>query len=310
MAHDPFVQSLRQAAVTLPENQEEKAFEVLDQLETYERKLILPAGFNRPLVRADYAEGSATEDDQVAIFNSRPGAVILSADHATDPVRKATGIREGADQGTAGIVRLLSERNDTTAIVPLGRQTGNAATTPNHPVKQSMRRLLQDLNATGFGSIHGMMPGKIADEGDATEIQAIIGLGKEPSEKSRVVAKKLIVAAHDIGLRAVIGNDMRYMTRDAMTGELLLDDNGEPSTGKLAALGAESTTNFARGVLDAQGKDNPAMQIELTRGLRLVATDFEGGWYADRKAKAMGVYLGYLLCSNAVDLILDSASIS
>ncbi len=305
MASESFTSSLRNLSMTTPELPEEAAFDVLDKLEAYEKQLILPKGApDRDLQIADYAEGSARRDDQLGIFSLNHNGVLVSADHATDPVRKATRIREGADHGTAGIARLLVDRGDTTAIVPLGRQTGNAATTPEHPVKVKMRNLLRELNSNGFVSIHGMMPGKVLGARDKGEIHALIGLGKQPNEESRETAQHLVELAQDIGLRALIGNDVRYMSRNPNSGEFERNDQGEIKTGQLAALGVESTTNFARKVFDDEGQNNPALQIELTRGLRLIPEDFENGWHIDRPARAMGVYAGYLLCSRAVDLIM------
>jgi len=299
-----FVSALRTVSVFAPELPEADAFETLDRVREYERRLILPHQVgSRILLLADYAEGQAVKDDEINILNL-DGELLASADHATDPVRKATGIREGADHGTAGLVRLLTERHNATGIVPIGKQTGNAAVTPNHPVKQAMDELLP--GRAGFLSIHGMMPGKLENLTDRTEIHGIVGLGKTPSEQSRLAAERLVVGAKDIGLRVVIGNDTEHMVYDEATDSLAINpQTDEPKRGRLAALGIESTTNHAYRVMAANGTEVPAFQVEMTRALRLLPADMEGGWHSDERSRAMGVHLGYTLVRMAANIMAD-----
>ena len=78
---------------------------------------------------------------------------------------------------------------------------------------------------------------------------------------------------------------------------------GSPKRGRLAALGAGSTTNHAYRIMEETGVDQPAFQVEMTRALRLLPSDFESGWHSDEKARAMGVYLGYQLMKAAVEIM-------
>lgn len=136
-----FIEALKDISGCLPELPQADAFETLAFVREYERDLILPAGVAaRDLLQADYSNGSATEDDQVKLINIETYGVLASADHATNPIRK--GERKGADHGTGGLVWLLAKRDGLTGIAPIGRQTGNAAFTRNHPVKAAMDVLL------------------------------------------------------------------------------------------------------------------------------------------------------------------------
>jgi hypothetical protein len=301
-----FIEALRTTSVFAPELPQDDAYDTLDRVRAYERALILPSDKDRrALLLADYADGTATTEDQLYITNQDGTRLLASADHATDPVRKATGVREGADHGTAGLAFLLATKRPVTSIIPIGKQTGNAAVTPNHPLKQAMDDLLP--SRAGFLSIHGMRPGKLESLGDRTEIHGIIGLGRTPNEQSREAAERLVAAAKDIGLRVVIGNDMRYMTYDETTDTLEMDAaTGEPKRGRLAAMGVESTTNHAYRVMEASDSPMPAFQVEMTRALRLLPADMESGWHTDERSRAMGVHLGYMLMQTAADIMTDS----
>ncbi len=303
MIENEFLASLRNVSSVIPELPEDDASVTLDIIEAYERSLILPFGEpSRGIVRADYGDGSATYDDEVAIFGEQKYGILVNADHATSPIRVATGVREGPDSGTGAIARLLAEEEEATALIPVGRQTGNASVDADYPIKHRMTELLPDRR--GFLSIHGMIPGKVLTESDDIEVHALLGLGKDPTEKTRDIAEKLVSVATDLGIRTVISNDHSHMIRNPNDATLRRNDDGTPFTKKLAALKENTTTNHARRTFAANGKDSPSFQIELTRGLRLIPEDFEGGWYVDRKARAMGVYAGYLLCRTALQLQL------
>ena len=300
---DPsFIAALRDISVCAPELPQEDAFETLERIREYERNLILPNQAEPTLLLEHYANGAASYEDELRIYNPNAATVLTSADHATDPVRKATGVREGADHGTAGLVRLLVEREDTAGIIPIGMQTGNATVTPGHPVKQAMDDLLP--GRPGFLLVHGMRPAKLEAFTDPTEIHTIIGMGSTPNEQSRAVAEELVAAARELGLRAVIGNDVQHMTYDTDTDDFEINPaTGNPKRGRLAALGAGSTANHAYRIMEETGVDQPAFQVEMTRALRLLPSDFESGWHADEKARAMGVYSGYLLMEAAVEIM-------
>lgn len=296
-----FITGLRDGSVFAPELPQSDAFEVFESIRRYEKELIMSkSGINRELQVADYAEGSAEEEDELRILNLEHTGVLASADHATDPMRK--GQRIGADHGTAGLLAQLTQGHDVTGIVPVGLQTGNAAVTPNHPVKIAMAELLP--SRLGFVSLHGMRPGKLLDTYDKTEIHGLIGLGSEPNEISRAVAERLTIQAKDLGLRVLIGNDTKHLEYDPHADDLLREaDSGTPLQGQLAAFGKGTTTNYANAIMRDNGMQIPAFQIELTRLLRLQPSDFEQGWHRDPKARAMGVYMGYLLACAAVDLV-------
>jgi hypothetical protein len=248
------------------------------------------------LSAADYAEGTASYDDEILVERSG-GNFAISADHATDPVRKATGIREGADHGTAGLALALAEEKLGDVVLPRGRQTSNANVAVIHPMKDKLATILPGKE--GFLSIHGMAPGKFAHQYDETEIHGVLGLGKEPTEASRDLAEDMIkYAKSEHGLRLVVGNDTRFFAETPRSPRLDYDEAGDPKyAARLAALGEGSTTNFVNGLL--QESSFPALQIEISRALRLLPKDRE---YREPRAKVMGVYMGYLVARDLVKL--------
>lgn len=299
MVSENFLQSLKSPQINSPQLPETRAFDVLAQIEDYEQKIV---GAKNGVIRSqDYELGSATVADELFIIEGGLGHPLVSAEHATNPVRKSSGVREGADTGTGGLAYALATNEAATAVIPLGDQTGNAAVDLDHPTKEVVKKLLARQEPKGYLSIHGMIPGKLLHEGDEKEIQALIGLGRNPTDAARDFAEQLVIAAKDTGIRTVISNDNYHQKIDLKTGRIVLDDEAKPVLGRLAALGKGSMTNFVQ-----ERMNSPAIQIELTRALRLIPGDMEDGWHRDRTARAMGVYMGYVLCQKAVDILVAS----
>jgi hypothetical protein len=267
--------------------------------DTYERILEHERRVAPNLERGDYGEGTAKYDDEI-LTEISGGRFAISADHATDPVRKATGIREDADHGTAGLALALSEAGLGDVVLPRGRQLSNANVAVAHPMKDKLATILPGKD--GFLSVHGMAPGKFTHQLDEMEIHGVLGLGKEPTEASRDLASDMIThAKNEYGLRLVAGNDTRFFAETDRTPRLDYDESGNPKyTARLAALGEGSTTNFVNQLL--QAPDFPALQIEISRTLRLLPKEME---YREERAKVMSVYMGYLITHDLVELALS-----
>ena len=283
-----YIQNITELMPYLPELPEQAADEVYERIAHHERKI------SPNSLVSDYGDGGAMIDDEIWSDNVRRG-VLLSADHATDPVRKATGVREGADHGTGGLVMALSENGHYSMVLPAGKQTGNVNVDLTSPAKSRIASMLPTHDS--FISVHGMKPGKFEHQFDDREIHAVIGLGSSPTEADRAIADEVIVKALDeYGLRLVVGNDTRFFDTSANSPRLDYDDDGSPKySARLAALGEGSTTNFVRSQTD--GRLFPAMQIEISRTLRLLPQDME---YRRNREKVMSVYMGYLMVSNLV----------
>ncbi|MEK7152520.1 MAG: hypothetical protein AAB834_01110, partial [Patescibacteria group bacterium] len=165
-------------------------------------------------------------------------------------------------------------------------------------------------------SLHSKLPGQAPGLFDHSEVHAYVGLGRyEPRESSLVAAEDIIRAAEDLGLRAMIGNTTYHpiykidpewqkpgRIRDRIN-EVSLDENGLPKMGQLAALSAESTTSWLMRATkdDPVHGDMPILQMEISNALCITAVDrYVRG---DRKALAIGVYLGYMLARQATVIV-------
>lgn len=284
-----YLNDLKGLSTYTAELPDQAADDIYERLSEHERR-VAPN-----LLKDEYGEGTASYDDELLIESS-DGPLAISADHATDPVRKATGIREGADHGTAGIALLLNENGQGSVVLPRGRQTGNVNVDIEHVAKDALADIAPSKQ--GFLSVHGMIPGKFVHQYDPTEIHGVIGLGVRPTELSRDAASQFMARVKDAyGLKLVVGNDTPFFGADN-TPRLPRDEEGNPKyAARLAAAGEGSTTNFINGMELAI----PAMQIEISRSLRLLPREME---YRDLRARKLAVAMGYLMTKDLAAEIL------
>lgn len=288
-ARDDLINNLRLLSpytVQLPDANADDSYERVSEAE---RDLVAPK-----LNVEDYCHGRAEIPDDIRTLFGRAG-LLFSADHATDPVRR-NAVHEGADHGTAGLVGVLWSEDHGTAVVPIGRQTGNANADLGHPLKEELVR--HTGGARGFLSVHGMMPGKFTHQHDMAEVHGVLGLGKAYDPKTYYVATEAVRQIQDeTGLRIVIGNENRLYRPDALP-ELMRDGDGAIKYSQLAALGEGSTTNYFRSLAPSV----PAMQIELSRSIRFLP---EGMEYRDPKAARMGVHMGLVVVRRLSEIMMS-----
>ena len=232
--------------------------------------------------------------------------MVASAEHATAPTRKLSGTSQGADYGTGGLALLLAERAGAAAVVPRGRQSPHSREDREHILGQVVRSMLP--SRLGLVAVHGMFPGKVVDLSDPVELHAVIGLGKRdkdtgrPNEESVVVAEGVVSKARELGLRAEIATGEGYVTYEPNKHDYWRDDKGKVKFSLLTATASSTMVSAAYKAMEQHHIARSAIQIEMTRLLLLMPTDLEGGWHKDEKARAMGVYRGFLLNKAAVDL--------
>lgn len=277
----------------LPQLPEQWAIDLYDRIEDAERKFASPTR-----LEADYYGGVATEPDQLAVVQSSEATgALFTAEHATKPISVVTGAIRFPDAGTGGLSAVLAEEHGT-AIIPVGLQTTNVPSVDTHPLKDKMKELLPTADL--FVSVHGMARGKFMHPLDRTEIQASLGLGIEPTEELYEFGRQIVrLAREDLGLYVVIGNDDDYFVQKEGSADVKLTSDGKPYRNRLAALKPKMTTNVARQELAMLGSSIPALQIELTKFLRLSALDTET---RDKTSQIIGVALGYKLLERIVEL--------
>lgn len=300
------VRTLKSVQVNLPQGADEAAFATLERLRDLERRYAAPN-----LLTADYDLGVANIDDEIRVIAG--SGALVTAEHATNPYRKKTGLREAADQGTAALAAAMAEDGLAEALIMSGRQMGNAGVTPDHPIKLLA---LQRLSAAhrGFLSVHSKLPGQAPGLLDTSEVHAYIGLGRyEPRESTLLAAEQIMKAASDLGLRAMIGNNTYHPIyqkdpewqapgpmRDRLN-RLSLGEDGMPRMSRLAGFSAESTTSWMNTHTDGtEHGAMPILQMEIANSLCITAED---RYVRDPHALAMGVHLGYLLTQAATEIM-------
>lgn len=304
------ITKLRSLQVAAPQLPDTEAREIYEAIREAEISLVAPTHRLH-----DYGEGVAQHDDHLVTIGA--GSILAEAQHGTDPVRKLTGIREAADHGTAGLAAVLAQRHGFQSIIPLGRQTSNANVDPEHPLTRELGRQFNPAEHVGFLSVHGCFAGKITNPLDVSEVHAVIGLGKDPSDASWAAAELLRERAKDeFGLRLLIGNQQPHVNyaKDVSKGTeyfndrfayLDRDSDGSLKPARLAALTKASTTTFMSRTAEAQlGNDLPfpSMQLEISRSLRLLPED---AYQQGRQNEYMAVYLGYRLGALAADVCTE-----
>lgn len=291
------------------------AQEVFERVEAHERALASPG-----LTHAGYALGSARFDDHIVTLGDGP--VAMSAEHATNPIRK-DGNSDFGDPGTGGLAGVLAADGWVTAHVLTGRQTIGALTppeegkspiaNPDYPLRDVLRNHLITGDAAGYFGLHGCFAGQVTSPLDTKEIHGHIGLGLESSEQSRAAAEEIVRRAAEIGLRVVIANDTQFLVyrKDpswqrpgpmrTRLNELVVGSDGRPRTSRLAALGLGSMVNFVNGTTgDAPLlPGRPSFQVEISNTLLYTPPDY---LQRDPIAHAVGVQAGHAFAVMACDV--------
>lgn len=272
----------------LPQLPEVWAYQEFERIEEKEGELI--AG--------DYDNGTATFNHEIReVKTDHEGSFVFTAEHATRPVRRNAGFKKAvADVGTAGLAAVLGEDYGR-ALIAVGRQTRPFKDDPDHAMNERLKPLVPSLE--GFISIHGIAGGKFTTFHDRTEVQAIVGLGPNPSEYQYEHAKKLVQKGKDIGLKVIIGNDTPFHVQLDRSHEAKLDDRDRLYQHMFYAHRPNSTTAFVQDELTKLETERPAYQLELTRFLRYVPIEDDE---RDPVSRVIGVALGARLIRAAVEV--------
>lgn len=273
----------------LPQLPEAWAQDIFERIESKENELI----------GDDYEHGTAKSEHEIReVSADSTGQFIFTAEHATRPVRRKKNFeRAMADVGTGGLAAVLGEDYGK-ALIAVGNQTRPFMDDPDYEMNKRLELFIPKMS--GFIAVHAMASGKFVDFEDRTEIHAILGLGANPSEYQREYAERVINTAEDLGLRAVIGNDTKFMTQEKRSHEVVREEDGSVAIGQLTAKRKNSTTSFVQNGLTELHRQQPAFQIELTRFLRYQPKDDDE---RDPVSRTIGTALGYKLIESAVKIL-------
>lgn len=89
-----------------------------DEIRQIYQRIVEAEGFviGTTLLNSDYGVGTALCNNELLVLGNGP--VLMDAQHATDPVRIASGRREAADHGTGGLGIVLAEEVGGRIIIP------------------------------------------------------------------------------------------------------------------------------------------------------------------------------------------------
>jgi hypothetical protein len=217
--------------------------------------------YNPSQTEDGYVAGSATEPDQLLEI---PGiGMLITAEHATAQVRD--GKKKAEDHYVGSLAELLSKRTGAALLATLGLQTGDPNNDEEHAFKQvEMRRILTTLKC-GHLSVHGCvrLTAGIMDE---RTLDFMIGIGPNPTDVSREAADKLMETARDFDLHG--GVNIPFATVKSLpTPHFVRKVDGSLKTVTFAG-GSQTTRGFADKLQTDSGLVVPAIQLELSSGLR------------------------------------------
>lgn len=270
----------QQISVSLAQLPETRAQEITERIEDAERD------FSPTATEEGYKEGSATTENELRITEgSLP--TLLTAEHATEHIR--SGEPKEADWGTGGLASVLATDHGTFAIVPLGRQTGDANYEGEHTIKEEAGLIIVQKGARLALSIHGIGPNKFItpaqlESGQSSDVA--IGIGDEPTEESQEFAEWLRNEARDLELKV----DINPWYMSLSDGQPKTKD-GVPLRTSFKAAKAYTTRAHMQSRATESGLILPIAQIELASTLRVqpgVASNFEK------------IYKAYILLSEAI----------
>jgi hypothetical protein len=273
-----------------------EASEIYSRLFKAERKVV-PNG--------DYETGSARIPDDILTLHGL-SRVLLTAEHATQHFRleKSTGTKQPkiGEPGTAALSEIIAQDTNSTAIIAIGRQTGDANNDPKHILRDAMTEVINDPSNLAHLSFHLLFSGRASQLKDTRGYSAILGLGDKPSEATKALADFLIETGNDLDLR--VGVNANHFNFYENTHRLVLNKDGTVRQVSYAARGPYTTRAHSQAVASALGKNDEyvSMQIEINEAL-LVSLDDETV-HPTQLDRELGAYLGYLFTRRAVESIL------
>lgn len=269
------------------------ASDICKRLLTAERQLV-PNG--------NYIDGSARTSDQLLVLRGL-SRVLLTAEHATDQIRTREDRpipRKEADYGTGALSKVVAEDTNSSAIITLGRQTGDANDDPAHLFKYAMTEIIALPENRAHLAMHLLFRGRASQLKAERGYSAMLGIGDKPSDATKALTDFMIEIGNDLGLKVDI-NRPHFNFDDAHN--LMLNDDGTVRSVTYAARGANTTRTHSQNIAEQLGKGDSyaAVQVELNEAL-LVRQDNKIE-YPTRIDRELGAYIGYLFVRKAAESV-------
>lgn len=245
----------------------------------------------------DYLVGSAKVDDEVLVLHGL-SRVLLTAEHATIQIRREQ--TKEADMGTGVLAEVVAQDTNSTAIIAIGRQTGDPNYDVDHPFKTAMREVVELSENRAHLSLHMLNRGRASKPEDTQGYSILLGIGNKPSDATLALKDSIVEIGRDLDLKIGVNQPHIYFDKDY---RLARKADGSPKTITFAGAGPNTTRSFSEGLAGHLGKGSgfAAIQVEINEVLlRLQNDEVDFPTQLDRE---LGTYLGYLFVKKATESV-------
>jgi len=292
----------------LEQERQEKAIQLpgyslpqLPDTDVYERLLDAERNLASPrLLVEDYTAGVATYDDELLVIEGL-AQVLFTTEHATGHMRldahSGLLISKEADYGTAAIGKILQQDTGQSLITPVGRQTSDANSASEHPIKDVMKTFIARDTAKMHISLHGAKRGRVANLTDDRGFDVFIGVGDNPTEETKDAADKLAKIAKNYGL--IGGINQFFVTKEE--GQPQYNEDGTLRRISFSAANPGTTRSFAQTEAERLGKPLITIQVELSDALRILPVDYD--FHPGIDSQRRGTNLAYFFLQESISAL-------
>ena len=249
----------------------------------------------------DYVVGSARVNDELLVLHGL-SRVLLTAEHATIQQRRGrlSVVEKEADIGTGALAEVTAQDTNATAIIAIGRQTGDPNWDPGHPLKNAMAEVIKLPQNRAHLSLHMLNRGRASEPTQKQGYSILLGIGNKPSEATLALKDSMVEIGSDLELKISVNQPHINFDEDH---KLILNDDGTPKTITFAGAGLNTTRSFSEKLADALGKgDNfAAIQVEINEVLLKLQNDEVA--FPAQTDRELGTYLGYLFVKRAAQAV-------
>lgn len=245
----------------------------------------------------DYLVGSAKVDDEVLVLHGL-SRVLLTAEHTTIQIRREQA--KEADMGTGALAEVVAQDTNSTAIIAIGRQTGDPNYDADHPFKAAMREVVELPENRAHLSLHMLNRGRASQPRDTQGYSILLGIGNKPSDATLALKDSIVAIGSDLDLK--VGVNQPHINFDGDR-RLVRDADGNLKTVTFAGAGPNTTRSFSEALAEHLGKSSEfaAIQVEINEVLlKLQNDEVDFPTQVDRE---LGTYLGYLFVRSAAESV-------
>lgn len=245
----------------------------------------------------DYLNGGAKIDDEILVLHGL-SRVLLTAEHAT--MQRRNFATKEADMGTGALGEMVAQDTNSTAIIAVGRQTGDANYDAEHSLKKAMSEIIQLPENQAHLALHMLDRGRASHPQDKRGYSIMLGIGKKPSEATLALKNYLLGAGSDLDLR--VGVNDPHINFDG-NHKLKLNEDGTVRTVTFAGAGPNTTRTHSENLAKQLSKNDSFAAIQLEINEVLLVRQNDEVAFPSQSDREIGAYLGYLFVRTAAESV-------